>query len=336
MRAVTFDYPGPPDVLQWGDAPDPTPGPGEVLLEVHAAGVNNADLLQRRGQYAVPPGASPILGLEVAGQISQVGGDVTGWAVGDTACALLTGGGYAERVVVPAGQLLPIPAGVDIVSAAAFPEAACTVYANLAMTAHLSAGMTLLVHGGASGIGTFAIQWAKAIGATVITTAGSAEKLERCRALGADTLINYRTDDFVAEILAVTDGRGVDVILDIVGAGYLDRNLQCLAIDGHLVVIGRTGDAPNAPLDLGLLMSRRASISATTLRGRPLEQKAAIVAAVRDNVWPLIDSGLIIPVIDTVLPMSLARDAHQLVTEGRQVGKVVLAAPAAQHPFVNK
>jgi len=236
----------------------------------------------------------------------------------------LTGGGYAEQVAAPWDQVLPVPRGVDVLQAAALPEAACTVFSNLSMRAQLQAGMTLLIQGGGSGIGTFAIQWAKAIGVTVLCTAGSEEKLNRCAALGADTLINYRDSDFSEQSSLATGGKGVDRILDIVGADYLERNLRCLALDGHLVIIGNTGSRVDRPLPLGLLMSKRLSVSATTLRARPRAQKAAIVKAVRENVWPLIEAGRIVPVVDSVLPMPKAADAHRLLAEGRTVGKVLL------------
>ena len=327
MYAVTFSRPGDPGVLDWTPSDPGTPGPGDVVIDVAAAGINNADLLQRGGRYPVPAGASPILGLEVSGVIAWAGDDVTGWAVGDRACALLAGGGYAEQAVVSADLLLPVPDGVSLVDAAALPEAVCTVYSNLAMTARLRAGQTLLVHGGGSGIGTMAIQWATAVGARVIVTAGSPAKLDRCLELGAEVAVNYRTDDFVAKTAAATGGRGADVILDIVGPDYLTRNLDALAPDGHLVVIGSTGgDAPR--LDLGALMAKRATISATTLRARPHAQKAAIVAEVRAQVWPLIASGRVRPVVDSVFPMDEAARGHELLAAGGAFGKVLLTPPA--------
>ena len=328
MFAVTMSRPGGPEVLGWGEVDPPVAGAGDVVVDVRAAGVNNADLLQRQGHYPVPAGASPILGLEVSGVISGIGADVVGWSVGDRVCALLTGGGYAEQVAVPADLLLPVPAGVDLVSSAGLPEVACTVYSNLAMNAGLRAGETLLVHGGGSGIGTFAIQWAKAVGARVVTTAGSAAKLDRCLELGADHVVNYRTHDFVAETRAATGGVGADVVLDIVGGDYLARNIETLAPDGRLVVIGSAGGGGAAPLDLGILMRKRASVSATTLRARPHAQKAAIVAAVRAEVWPLVDLGRIRPVVDSVFSMTDAGHAHALLAAGATVGKVLLTAPA--------
>jgi NADPH2:quinone reductase len=293
-----------------------------VLIEIVAAGINNADLLQRRGQYPVPPGAPRPLGLECSGVIAQVGDGVKRWRVGDAVCALLMGGGYADEVVVAETMVMPIPEGMSLTEAAAFPEAACTVYSNLAMIAGLHAGQSLLVHGAGGGIGTFAIQWARAIGADVVTTAGSDEKTQVGIALGARTAINYRTHDFVRETLRATQGRGVDAILDIIGAEYLSRNIDCLAEDGHLVIIG--GAVGPATLDLWDLMYRRASISATLLRARPLEQKAAIVAGVTRDVIPLISAGAIKLVVDTVVPMEDAAHAHALMERGGTVGKVVL------------
>ncbi|MBS0418917.1 MAG: NAD(P)H-quinone oxidoreductase [Proteobacteria bacterium] len=327
MHAITFAHPGPPEVLAWSDTAAPAPAADEVVIDIRAAGINNADLLQRRGAYPVPAGASPILGLECSGTVSWVGNAARDWKVGDRVCALLTGGGYAEQVAVPWEQVLPLPRGVDLVDAAGLPETACTVYSNLYMITGLRPGMSVLIHGGGSGIGTFAIQWAKALGVTVVTTAGSNEKLNRCAALGADILINYRDTDFSKQTLLATGGKGVDRILDIVGADYLVRNLSCLALDGHLVIIGNTGASADPSLPLRSLMMKRHSVSATTLRARPRAQKAAIVKAVRENVWPLIESGRIAPVIDSVLPMSNAADGHRLLAEGRTVGKVLLRVP---------
>jgi len=289
---------------------------------VRAAGINNADLLERRGQYPVPPGAPPGLGLECAGIISGVGADVVGWHIGDEVIALLAGGGYAEEVVAPAAQVMPKPQSLTMIEAAALPEVACTVYSNLAMIAGVRRGQTVLVHGGAGGVGSFAVQWAAAIGARVVTTAGSPSKTEAALTLGAYTAINYRTDDFVTETLRETGGVGVDAILDVVGAPYFERNLQCLAPDGHLVIIG--GSAAPTTLDLWALMSRRASVSATLLRGRPAAQKALIVAGVARDVLPLVDAGAIRTVVDSVFPLSEASRAHELLEEGRTVGKVVL------------
>ena len=288
MHAVVISEPGGPEVLQWTEVADPRPGPGEVLVEVAAAGVNRADLMQRQGHYPPPPGAPPYPGLECSGTVAALGDGVTGWQVGEQVCALLSGGGYAEQVAVPAGQLLPIPEGTTLVEAAALPETACTVYSNVFLIAGLAAGETLLVHGGGSGIGTMAIQLAKHAGARVAVTAGSQQKLDACRDLGADITINYREEDFVDRLMAATDGHGADVILDIIGAAYLARNIAALAPDGRIANIGMQ-QGRRAELDLGALMAKRGAISSTTLRARPREQKASIVAAVAENVWPLVD-----------------------------------------------
>jgi putative PIG3 family NAD(P)H quinone oxidoreductase len=281
MRAITIKEPGGPDVLTLAEVPDPVPGEGEVLVEVVATAVNRADVLQRQGFYNPPPGASAYPGLECSGRIAALGAGVGGWAVGDEVCALLSGGGYAEKVAVPVGQLLPVPKGVDLVDAAALPEVTCTVWSNVFQACHLRPGETLLVHGGSSGIGTMAIQLGKAIGAKVAVTAGSAAKLEACRGLGADVLINYRDQDFVEALRAdgAVGAGGADVILDVIGAKYLDRNLDALAVNGRLVVIGMQGGV-TADLNLGKLMAKRAAIIATGLRARPLDEKAAIVVAV--------------------------------------------------------
>jgi putative PIG3 family NAD(P)H quinone oxidoreductase len=326
MRAITVAEPGGPEVMQWTEVPDPVPQRGEVLVEVAASAVNRADLLQRAGLYEPPPGASPILGMECSGRILDVNG-VPGWSAGDEVCALLAGGGYAERVVVPAGQLLPVPTGVSLVDAAALPEVACTVWSNLVTVAGLHAGQTLLVHGGGSGIGTFAIQFARAIGADVITTA-RASKLETLRKLGARTVIDYETQDFVGEVRGATENRGADVILDIIGAAYLDRNIQALARDGHLVIIGLQGGR-TGNIDLGALLTKRASVTATALRGRTPADKARIVAEVQQQVWPLIQTGEIRPIVDRSLPMSRAVTAHEVVTASRHIGKVLLVTDGA-------
>jgi putative PIG3 family NAD(P)H quinone oxidoreductase len=325
MHAVVITEPGDPDVLKWTEVQDPVAGPGEVLIDVTASGVNRADLMQRQGAYPPPPGASPYPGLECAGTVAATGPGVTGWRPGDAVCALLSGGGYAEKVAVPAGQLLPVPASVSLTEAASFPETACTVYSNVFLGARLAPGETLLVHGGSSGIGTMAIQLAKSAGATVAVTAGSAGKLAACRELGADVLINYRDEDFVQRIREATDGRGANVILDIVGAAYLARNLDALAPDGRMVTIGLQGGR-RAELDMGMLLAKRAAIMATTLRARPAEQKAAIVSAVREHVWPLIEAGSIRPVIDTELPMWEAAQAHRIMAASTHTGKILLRA----------
>lgn len=325
MHAVVITKPGAPEVLQWTEVPDITAGPGEVLIDVVAAGVNRADLMQRQGFYDPPPGSSPYPGLEVSGTIAGLGAGVSGWAVGDRVCALLSGGGYASRTAVPAGQVLPVPSSVGLVEAAALPEVACTVYSNVFLAARLTAGETFLVHGGSSGIGTMAIQLAKHFGATVAVTAGSKDKLQACRELGADILINYRDEDFVAALREATGGHGADVILDIMGAKYLSRNVDVLAADGRLVIIGMQGGA-KAELNLGTLMVKRGTLISTTLRARPTEQKAAIVAAVRSDVWPLVDSGQIRPVINCVLPFAEAATAHRIMAESTHTGKILLTA----------
>jgi putative PIG3 family NAD(P)H quinone oxidoreductase len=330
MRAVTFSEPGGPEVLAWGEVPDPVCGPGEVLVDVTATAVNRADLMQRQGFYPPPPGASEILGLECSGVISEVGAEVAGWADGDEVCALLAGGGYAERVAVPAGQLLPRPAGVELATAAALPEVTCTVWANVFMLAGLRAGEVFLVHGGSSGIGTMAVQLAVRAGARVATTAGSAEKLAFCRELGAEILVNYRDEDFVERVREATDGRGADVVLDNMGAKYLARNVDVLADGGRLVVIGMQGGR-KAELDLGKLLAKRGSVHATALRSRPATgrgSKAEIVAAVRHEVWPDVERGVVRPVVDRRLPMSRAAEAHALLESSGHIGKVLLIPDA--------
>src|SRR3954451_2627192 len=267
MRAITVREPGAPEVLEWTEVPDPVAGPGEVLVDVVASAVNRADLLQRQGMYPPPPGASDIIGMECSGRVAALGDGVTGWAVGDEVVALLAGGGYAEQVAVPAGQLLPVPAGIDLVTSAALPEATATVWSNVFMLAGLRPGEVLLVHGGASGIGTIAVQLARAAGARVAVTAGSAEKLERARELGAEILVNYTEQDFVEVVHAATDGHGADVVLDTIGAKYLARNLDVLAVNGRIANIGLLGGR-KAELDIGTLMARRGAILSTTLRAR--------------------------------------------------------------------
>ncbi|MFG1949502.1 NAD(P)H-quinone oxidoreductase [Micromonospora sp. NPDC048830] len=322
MRAITIPEPGGPEALVWAEVPDPRPGPDEVVVDVRASAVNRADLLQRQGHYPPPPGASPYPGLECAGVVSAVGPDVTGWEVGQEVCALLAGGGYAERVAVPAGQLLPVPDGVGLVDAAALPEVACTVWSNVVRLAGLAKGETLLVHGGGSGIGTFAVQLGTALGATVVVT-GRAAKHERLRELGAAHTIDYREQDFVEEVRRVTDGRGADVVLDIMGAAYLARNVAALATGGRLVVIGMQGGR-KAELDLGALLAKRATVAATALRSRPPAEKAEIVAGVREQVWPLVSAGAVRPVVDRRLPMTEAAEAHRLVESNAHFGKVLL------------
>jgi putative PIG3 family NAD(P)H quinone oxidoreductase len=326
MHAITVREPGGPDVLEWTEVPDPVPGPGEVLIDVVASGVNRADLLQRQGLYPPPPGASDIIGLECSGRIVAVGeGDVAGWQVGDEVCALLAGGGYAEKVAVPAVQVLPVPDGVDLVAAAGLPEVASTVWSNVVNTGRLTAGETFLVQGGTSGIGTHAIQVAKALGARVAATAGAPNRLERCRELGADIAIDYH-DDIPAELKKATDGHGADVILDNMGAKGLAANLDALANDGRLMIIGMQGGV-KAELDINKLLRKRASITAMSLRGRPVHGphgKGAIVAGVREQVWPMFAEGRVRPVVHGTVPMQDAREAHRQLDEGGVVGKLLL------------
>jgi len=325
MHAVVISEPGGPEVLQWTEVEDPRPGPGEVLIEVEGAGVNRADMMQRQGFYPPPPGAPPYPGLECSGTVAAVGEGVTQWHIGEEVCALLSGGGYAEQVVVPAGQLLPVPKSTTLCEAAGLPEALCTVYSNVFLGARLAVGETLLIHGGGSGIGTMAIQLAKHAGARVAVTAGSQSKLDACRELGADITINYREDDFVESLMEATDGHGADVILDIIGASYLARNIAALAPDGRIANIGMQ-QGRRAELDFGAMMAKRAAISSTSLRARPAEQKASIVAAVTENVWPVVGDGLIRPVIDTELPMERAAQAHRIMADSTHIGKILLRA----------
>lgn len=323
MRAVIADGAGGPEVLSVGELPDPEPGPGEVVLAVAAAGLNRADLLQRQGFYPPPPGASEVIGMECSGTVTALGDGVRDWAVGDRACALLAGGGYAEQVAVPAGQLMPVPDGVDLVTSAALPEVACTVWSNVFMVAGLEPDETLLVHGGAGGIGSFAIQLAHRLGARVLTTAGTAEKRAACTALGADVTIDYRGQDFVEEVRTATAGRGADVILDNMGAKYLDRNLDALATEGRLVIIGMQGGT-KAELDINKLLRKRGAIIATTLRARPAEEKAAICASVVEHVWPLVAEGLVRPVVHGTVPLDEVAAAHTLMESGEHSGKILL------------
>jgi putative PIG3 family NAD(P)H quinone oxidoreductase len=321
--AITLDGPGGP--LQWSQVDDPVPRPDEVVIAVAAAGVNRADLLQRAGFYPPPPGAPPYLGMECSGTVAAVGSDVDEWQVGDRVCALLAGGGYAERVAVPGSQVLPVPDGVELVDAAGLPEATCTVWSNVFDAAQLAPLDTLLVHGGASGIGTMAIQLAVARGSRVIATA-RAEKHQALRALGAEITLDYTSDDFVAVTRTATSDAGAGVILDIMGASYLDRNVRALAVGGRLVIIGLQGGS-KAELDLGALLSKRARLIATTLRSRPVPEKAAIVAAVREHVWPLLTTGIVRPVVHAVLPMTEAGQAHDILDASSHIGKVLLAFP---------
>lgn len=330
MRVVTVPSPGGADALVVTEVEAPVPVAGEVRIRVAAAGVNRADILQRQGNYEPPPGSSPYLGLEVSGTIDALGEEVQGWSVGDEVCALLVGGGYAEQVCVPSGQLLPVPAGVALVEAAALPEVACTVWSNLFDTARLEAGETLLVHGGSSGIGTMAIQLATAMGARVAVTAGSAAKLDFCAELGAQILVDYKDEDFVERLKAETDGRGVDVILDNMGAKYLMRNVESLADGGRLVIIGMQGGI-KAELNIATLLRKRGSVIATALRSRSLEQKAAIVAAVREHVWPLVESGRVRPIVHATYPLDDVASAHEEMESSRHIGKILLILERASH-----
>lgn len=327
MRAVVVARPGGPEELRVEEVADPVPLPGEVLIRTAATAVNRADIRQRQGFYPPPEGASPYLGLECSGVVAALGDGVDGRAVGDQVCAPLAGGGYAEQVAVPAAHVLPVPNGIDLVSAAALPEVACTVWGNVFDAVSLRAEETVLVHGGSSGIGTFAIQLARAWGARVACTASSEEKLARCRELGADVLVNYRTQDFVEVVSRETGGRGVDVILDMVGAPYLDRNLAALAVGGRLSLIGIQGGT-EARVDIGPILRKRLVVTGSTLRSRTLAEKARIVAEVREHVWPLVGRGVVRPVIDRVLPLREAADAHRIVEASSHVGKVVLATGA--------
>ncbi|GAA5020847.1 NAD(P)H-quinone oxidoreductase [Streptomyces siamensis] len=316
MKAVSIKEPGGPEVLEWIEAEDPSPAAGEVVIDVVAAALNRADVMQRWGLYPLPPGTSPYPGLEVSGRISAIGQGVTGRQLGDEVCALLTGGGYAQKVAVPAGQLLTVPKGIGLVEAAGLPEAAATVWSNLVMTARLEEGETLLVHGGAGGVGTMAVQIAKALGARVVTTVGSAEKAAGARELGADVTIDYRTQDF-------TEHGPYDVVLDVIGGQYLERNIRPLAHDGRLVVIGLQ-DGLEGQLNLAELVFKRASVHGTTLRTRSARAKAAIVAQVQNEVWPMIENGVVELVVDRTLPMAEAAEAHRLMEAGQHTGKILL------------
>lgn len=317
--------PGPPEVLTVREVPDPEPQSGEVVVDVAATAVNRADLLQRQGNYPPPPGAPSYLGLECSGTISALGDAVAGWNVGDQVCALLGGGGYAQRVAVPVGQLLPVPAGVALVDAAALPEAACTVWSMVfgALAGRLQPGERLLVHGGTSGIGTMAIQVAKARGASVFATAGTPRKVTACREFGAEVAINYRDELFEERVAFETGGRGVDVVLDNMGAVYLERNMASLGIGGRLIVLGLQGGV-KGDLNLGMLLAKRATVHAAGLRARPLVEKSGVVAETHANVWPLIESGAVRPVIDRVLTLDDAAEAHRLVESSEHIGKVLL------------
>ena len=323
VHAVTLPAFGPPEVLTWAEVADPVARTGEVVIDVAAAGVNRADSVAAPRATTRCPGASVVPGLECSGRIREIGPDVDGWRIGDEVCALLAGGGYAQRVAVPAGQVLPAPAGVPLTYAAGLPEAACTVWSTVFTVARLQAGETLLVHGGTSGIGTFAIQLAHALGVRVMTTAGTPTKCARAMALGADLAINYKHEDFVAAARGATDGRGADVILDVVGGDYLARNLDALALDGRLIVLAMQSGR-RAELDLAALMSKRGTIYSGGLRARPPEQKTEIVAQVRSHVWPLVEAGAVKVVIEAEVPMESAAEAHRILEAGDHIGKVLL------------
>ncbi|MBK9474799.1 MAG: NAD(P)H-quinone oxidoreductase [Tetrasphaera sp.] len=329
MRAITIPTFGGPEVLTPAEMPTPEPREGEVRIRVAASGINRADLLQRQGFYPPPPGESEVPGLEVSGVIDALGEGVPGWAVGDEVCALLAGGGYAQYVTVPAGQVLPVPAGVDLVSAAALPEVVCTVWSNVFLTANLQPGETLLVHGGSSGIGTMAIQLAREVGARVAVTAGTSAKLAACAELGAEILVNYREADFVEALRTATNGEGADVILDNMGAKYLSRNIEALATAGRLVIIGMQGGT-RAELDIARLLTKRAAVIATSLRARPPAEKATIVAAVREHVWPLLDAGRVRPIVQASYPAEQAARAHEDLAASGHIGKLLLTWPESR------
>jgi len=323
MKVVEVAEPGDPKGLVIGERPLPAVGADELLVEVAAAGVNRADIMQRQGSYPPPPGASDLLGLEVSGRVIDMGEEVSGWQVGDTVCALLAGGGYAEHCAVPARQCLPVPRGIDLVDAAALPEVVLTVWTNVFERAHLGAGETLVVHGGSSGIGTMAIQLATAFGSRVFVTAGSAEKCAACEALGAELAVNYREADFVEVIRQAAGENGVDVILDMVGQAYLQRNLSLLNPEGRLVVIALMSGV-TAEINLGSLMAKRLTVTGSTLRARSVEQKGAVVDAVRDRVWPLVETGEVKPVIYRRFPLHQVADAHRLLEASTHIGKLLL------------
>jgi NADPH2:quinone reductase len=324
MRCIEISTPGGPEVLRPAERPDPRPAPGDVVIAVAAAGVNRPDVLQRRGGYPPPPGASDIPGLEVAGTIAAVGDHVDGWRAGDRVCALVAGGGYATLCVAPAPQCLPIPASLDFVAAAAVPETFFTVWTNVFERGRLAAGEAALFHGGTSGIGTAAIQLAVARGARAFATAGSDDKCRACEALGAQRGINYRTEDFVGVVKELTGGRGVDLVLDIIGAEYFERNMAALAVDGRLVQIGLMGRPGTPPLDLSAVLRRRLTITGSTLRPRSVAEKGAIAAVLRREVWPLLESGRVRPIVYRTFPLTEAAAAHYLLESSEHVGKIVL------------
>jgi putative PIG3 family NAD(P)H quinone oxidoreductase len=325
MTVIEIREPGEPEVLVPAVRPRPAPGAGEVLVKVAAAGVNRPDVMQRRGMYPPPPGASDIPGLEIAGTIEEIGADVHGWRAGDRVCALVSGGGYAEYCVAPAPQCLPVPREMDLTKAAAVPETFFTVWTNVFDRGRLQAGESLLVHGGSSGIGTTAIQLGRAFGARVFATAGSAEKCAACERLGAERATNYREGDFVSDVREATGGRGVDVILDMVGGEYVPRNLETLAVDGRLVQIGLMGGA-RARVNLAIVMQRRLTITGSTLRPRSVAEKGVIAAVLRERVWPLLESRVVGPVVYRTFPLREAAAAHRLMESSEHIGKLVLIA----------
>lgn len=327
MKAVTFERVGPPEMLRIEERAVPVPAAGEVLIHVAATAMNFADLLQRQGNYSNHANLNPVLGLECAGTIAALGEGITDWQTGDAVCALLNGGGYAEYVAVPANHILPIPAGMTFEQAAALPEAACTVWSNVVDLAGLKAGETFLVHGGTGGVGSMAIQVANGLGASVLCTAGSPEKLDFAAQLGASRGINYRTEDFVDLVRDFTAGKGVDVILDVMGAGYLPRNIDALASDGRIAMIGlQSGRDGHIPL--GIMMKKRASLFTTSLRDRPLSAKTRIVSGVRSDIWPLIDKSIVRPIIDRVFRLDEVIEAHRYMESGQHTGKIVISIAA--------
>jgi putative PIG3 family NAD(P)H quinone oxidoreductase len=328
MVCIEISSVGGPEVLHLTERPDPAPGPGEVLIRVAAAGVSRPDVMQRRGAYPPPPGASDIPGLEVSGTVIRPGAGVTRWREGDEVCALVSGGGYASRCVAPAPQCLPVPSGVDLIAAAAIPETYFTVWSNVFDRGRLRAGETALFHGGTSGIGTTAIQMAAARGARVFATAGSDDKCRACESLGAERGINYRTTDFVEAVRALTSDRGVDLVLDIVGGSYLPRNLMVLAMDGRLVQIGLMSGESSAPLDLRRVLGRRLTVTGSTLRPRSVADKGRIADALLEQVWPLVARGAVTPVVHRTFPLAEAAAAHALLESSRHIGKVVLLLDA--------
>lgn len=322
-RVVIAPEPGGPEALVFVDRPPPRPGPEELAVRVRATAVNRADVLQRRGFYPPPPGASDVLGLELAGEVTAVGERANGWAIGDQLCAVVAAGGYAEEAVVPAAVALPLPPGLDVVSAAAVPEVFTTAFDNLVLRGRLRAGERVLIHGGAGGVGTAAVQLAKRLGCTVYATAGSEEKLAACVDLGADAAIHHREEDFVERVRELTDGAGVDVVLDVMGAAYLARNLDALATEGRLVVIGLQGGVVGE-LNLALVLAKRLTVLGSTLRARTVAERAPLTRLMVEQVWPGFADGSLRPVIDRILPLEQVREAHVLMEAGELIGKLVL------------